>query len=93
MVSIDTVLKIVEIGSVLGGGAVVAFRLGRTTARVEETLLAQNMILEGQTDQVTELKNETKKVNDVLTKIAVQENRLDRIEEDIQDIRHGRIKP
>ena len=89
-ISLSTMLQVLEIVSMLGGGGVVAFKLGRTTSRVEDTLNRQNEILTGQSTQITELKDETKKVNDVLTKIAVQENRLDRIEGDIQDIRHGR---
>jgi hypothetical protein len=89
-ISLSTMLQVLEILAILGGGGTVAFKLGKTTTRVEDTLTRQNEILVGQSQEITELKEETKKVNDVLTKIAVQENRLERIEEDIRDMQHGR---
>lgn len=88
--TIDTVLKFLEIASIVGGGGLVLFRLGRTTSRVEATLERQNEILEGQSKSIDGLREETKQVNVVLTKIAVQESRLERIEEDIRDMQHGK---
>lgn len=38
---------------------------------------------------IVDLKVEIKKLGDVLTKLAVQESRLDRIEEAIKELRHG----
>lgn len=87
---LDIILKIGEILSILGGGALVAFRLGRTTSRVEASLQAQNQLLESQSAEITELKNETKKLGDVLTQIAVQQTRIERLENDLRELRHGR---
>lgn len=88
--TLDQLLKVGEIVSILGGGAYVAFKLGRTTSRFEAALGNQNLLLENQALEISELKTETKKLGDVLTKIAVQENRLDRIEGDISDLRRGK---
>lgn len=88
--SLDNFLKVFEIASIIGGGALVAFKLGRTTARVEASLEKQNAILVGQSGEISELKAETKKLGDVLTSIAVQGERINRIEDDIREIKHGR---
>jgi hypothetical protein len=87
---LSVLLQVGQIIAILAGGGLVAFRLGRTTARVEATLSLQNRILETQSAEISELKNETKKLGDVLTAIAVQGTRLDRLETDLQDLRHGR---
>jgi hypothetical protein len=86
--SLDSLLKISEIISILAGGGLVAFKLGRTTTRVEATLEMQNSILRKQSDEITELKLETKKLGDVLTQIAVQSVRIGHIEDDLRDLRH-----
>lgn len=88
--TVDNILKVFEILSIIGGGALVAFRLGRTTARVEASLERQNDILTSQSSEISELRIETKKLGDVLTAIAVQGTRIDRMEDDIREIRHGR---
>ena len=88
--TVDNILKVFEILSIIGGGALVAFKLGRTTARVEASLERQNDILTSQSAEISELKTETKKLGDVLTAIAVQDARIGRMEEDIREIKHGR---
>lgn len=79
----DTVLRLAEVGSILVGGSVVAFKLGRFTMRVEEGMALQSV-------EITALKEETKKLGAILTTIAVQDNRLDRIETDISDLKRGK---
>lgn len=68
----------------------VAFRLGRTTSRVEASLNIQNKILESQSEEITSLKLETRKIGDVLTAIAVQGTRIQRVEDDLRELKHGR---
>lgn len=87
--SLDTALKFVEIISILGGGGAVAFRLGRATKSMDAAVERQTLILEGHRDDILELKTEIKKLNDVLTALAVQSGRLDRAEESIREMRHG----
>lgn len=89
-VDIDTILKLAEIVSIIGGGGMVAFRLGRTTSRVEASLNIQNKILESQSEEITSLKLETRKIGDVLTAIAVQGTRIQRVEDDLRELKHGR---
>ena len=88
--SVDNILKLLEILSIVGGGGLVAFRLGRTSSRFEISIASQNEILRIQSGEITELRKETKKLGDVLTAIAVQGTRMDRVEEDIRELRHGR---
>ncbi len=88
--TLDNFLKVAEIISILAGGGLVAFKLGRTTSRVEATLEMQNNILRIQSSEITELKIETKKLGDVLTQIAVQATRIERMEDDMRELRHGK---
>lgn len=88
--SLQDVLQLAEILSILSGGGLVAFKLGRTTTSVEMTLKQQNDVLMLQSKEISELKTETKRLGDVLTAIAVQQTRLERLEQDIQEMKHGR---
>ncbi len=89
-IPLESILKVLEIFSIVGGGAVVAFRLGRTTQKVEEAIATQNILMKEQASDITDLKFETKKLSEVVTQLAVQHTRLDRIEDDIRDMKHGR---
>lgn len=80
---LNDVLKIVEVVSIIGGGAVVVFKLGKAINRFEETAKMQG-------EQIDELKEETKKMGAVLTTLAVQDSRLDRMETDLHELRHGK---
>lgn len=87
--SLDSALKIIEIISLVGGGGLIVFRLGRTTERVEQTLAAQNKLLERQGDEIRELKEETKKHNDVMMQIALQKKDIDLLNARYEELRHG----
>lgn len=89
-ITLDTILKGAEILSILGGGGMVAFRLGRTATKLQASLELQNMILEQQSAEIVDLKLETKKIAGVLIQLAVYENRMDRLEEDLREMKHGR---
>ena len=78
-ISLDTILKIVEIASVLGGGGMVSYKLGKNTSRVEATLIAQNK-------DVSELKEDIKQLNKLMTTVAVQNQRLDAISSQISTL-------
>lgn len=88
--TLQDLLQIGEIFSILAGGGLVAFKLGRTTTSVEMTLKQQNEILVIQSKEISELKIETKRLGDVLTTLAVQQTRLERLEQDIREMKHGR---
>lgn len=87
--NLDIALKAFEIVALLGGGGMIVFRLGRTTERVEQTLVIQNKILEQQSDEIRSLKDETKKVNDVLLTIALQKREIELLNERYEELRHG----
>ena len=87
---LDQILKLLEILTIIGGVAMAIVRMVQTSAKVESTLSRQNEILEMQSDQIGELKTETKKVAEVLTVLAVTNTRMDRIEDDVRELRHGR---
>lgn len=88
--NVDTALKLFEIVSIVGGGGLVIFKLGRTTERVEQTLAHQNQILDNQVMELKELKIDIEKVATVLATVAVQNSRLNRLEEDLRELRHGK---
>ncbi len=80
--TLGNVLSVVQILSILFGGGLVAFRLGRTTATMQTSLAGQNLAID-------DLKAEIKKLGDVLTKLAVQEQRLNMLDKHIDELRHG----
>jgi TolA-binding protein len=92
--------KVAEIGSILVGGIMLIRKLGHDSAklegkldsqsaRVEDTLRQQNVV-------VGELKDDIKALNKVVTEVAVQTQRLDQMAERmnrqdrmIDELRHG----
>jgi hypothetical protein len=85
----QNILHILEICAILGGGVGVAFRLGKTTERIETAIIAQAKNAERQGVEMVELRTEIKKLNDVLTTLAVQETRLDMHDKWIDELRRG----
>lgn len=86
---LDLAFKVLQIIALLGGGALLLFKLGRTTERVEQTLERQNVILQQNADEIVALKEETKKVNLVLTEIALQKQQLEMLDRRYEELRHG----
>ncbi len=70
-----TVGNIIEIGTIAGGGIWVLIKLNNSVA-----------VLKGDVDK---MQKEIIKIGDVLTQLAVTKNRLDNIETDIRELRHG----
>ena len=62
----------------------------RFFSRIELSLTTQNQLIGSQAQDMEELKNETKKIAGVLTTIAVQDTRINRIEDDLRDLKHGK---
>jgi hypothetical protein len=71
-----TIGNLIEIASIVGGGVLVLITLRNTVTNL-------------QTD-VGDMKKEIKKVGDVLVQMAVTSTRLDNVEQDIRDLKHGR---
>ncbi len=71
-----TIGNIIEIGSIIGGGLLVLVSLKNTVSNLKTDM--------------TDMKTEIKKVGEVLVKMAVTQTRLDNVEQDIRDLKHGR---
>lgn len=88
--SLDSILKLCEIGSILIGGGMVFYKLGRTTSAMEAAMALQ-------AKEISELKEDVKVVGHLLTAVAVQDQRLDTMDKRwevldrrYEDLRHGR---
>lgn len=82
-ISVDVALKIAEIVSIIAGGGVVAYRLGRTTERMEQSM-------ELQRDQIVTLQDDVKELNKLLTEVALQKQRLDMHSAQIEELSEHR---
>ena len=81
-VSLDTVFKLIEIVSILGGGGLVAFRLGKNSQVVREAMRQQAA-------EIASLRDEIKELSKLVTEVAVQSKRLDMLEQRYEELRHG----
>jgi hypothetical protein len=88
-VSVETMLHVVEIVALVGGGLSVAYRLGKTHTAIIAAIEKHDAAAERQAVEIADLKTEIKKLGDVLTALAVQENRLDMHEKWIDELRRG----
>lgn len=87
--NIDTLLRIAEVISIVGGGGLVAFRLGRSTEKMQASLEAQAEYGRSHAREIAELKDEVKQLGVILTKLALQEQRLDMLDKRYEELRHG----
>jgi len=71
---LDTVVKLVTLLVIVGGGGMTLFRLGRMTQKFEG-------MASRQAEEIGELKVEMQKVENVLVAMASQSGRMDRIED------------
>jgi hypothetical protein len=81
-IQLDTIFKVVEIVSILGGGGLVAFRLGKNSQAVREAMRQQAA-------EITLLREEVKELSKLVTEVAVQSKRLDILEQRYDELRHG----
>lgn len=70
-IALDTSLKVAEIVSVLVGGGLVAYRLGRATQRMEA-------IMDNQRENIDKLQTDVTELNRAMVQVALQKERLDR---------------
>lgn len=96
VLSLDNALKLLEIGSILGAGAIVVFRLGRTSKSVEESAARFQEGMKMQAVQINSLQDEVKALGKVVTEVAVQnqridtqDKRLDSHDRRIEELSHG----
>lgn len=72
---LDLLFRGIEVTAVVGGGGFALFKLGRLWGRMAI--------------DIESLKDETKKVGEILTTIAVQKQQIETIERRIEELRHG----
>lgn len=75
--SLDNIFKLLEIVSILGGGGLVAFRLGRASQSVKESTERFETGMAAQAKQIEGVQNEIRTLNKLVTEVAVQNQRLD----------------
>ncbi len=87
--TVETALRLFEILSIIGGGAIVLFRLGRAIEKVEQVGQQQGV-------EITALKDGVKQLADIMIKQALTNQRLDNLGErmnrqdkQIDEMRHG----
>ena len=86
-VSVDVALKIAEIVSIIAGGGVVAYRLGRTTERMEQSLVLQR-------EQIEALQGDVKELSKLMVEVALQKQRLDMHAAQIEELsEQWRLRP
>lgn len=88
-VSLDAALKIIEILSIMGGGAIVVYKFGRMSEKVEAAITSQG-------NNIVALQLDVRELNKLMTSVSVQKERLDhqdgrleRAERLIEDMRRG----
>ena len=86
-VSVDVALKIAEIVSIIAGGGVVAYRLGRTTERMEQSMVLQR-------EQIEALQGDVKELSKLMVEVALQKQRLDMHAAQIEELsEQWRVRP
>ena len=99
-ISISDLLHALEIGAILLGGLKVTYNLGQTHKAIEASIAAQQELSRIQGIELTkiaaqwsaeadDLKMEIRSINAILKEVAVQSNRLDRLEADTAELRRG----
>lgn len=81
-IDLDVALRLAEIVSIVGGGLIVVIQTARVGGRLEEGNKLQAKRLEA-------LENDVKALNKVITEVAVQQARINNIERDLRELRHG----
>lgn len=87
--SLDTILRVAEIFSILGGGGLVAFKVGRSTEAMDAAVAAQEKTAQALKSEIDGLKEEVKQVGKILTQLALQEQRLNMLDKRYEELRHG----
>ncbi len=90
---LQAVLRSLEIFGLIFGAFLFAIRLGRYTQKFEDAIKAQAAANKNHDEEMKELHIELKKLNDVLSTLAVQNIRLDMHDKWIDELRHSKLLP
>ena len=91
-----TLGNIIEIGTIAGGGIIALAKMaGRVTDLKNEVhivIAALKSEVGGVKLDMSELKNELKRIGQVKTDIAVINQRILNVEQDLREVRHGAVQ-
>lgn len=83
VVTIEWSLRLAEIAVIIGGTFTLAIKIGRAVERFE-------LVGRQQGDEIKELKDDIRILNNLVTQIAVQDTRLNMIDARVEELRHGK---
>lgn len=78
-----------QILSVLGGGGVIAYRLGQSNQRLESAVEFTKSLSAQTTTAITELKADVAALRTVLTEVALQKAEIAQLRQWYDELRHG----
>ncbi len=78
-----------QVASILGGGGAVAYRLGRSTARVEAAISLQEKNAENTTAAITEIRTEVVALRALMTDVALQKQEIAQLRQWYDELRRG----
>ena len=81
-ITLPIALQFVQLIAIVAGGGMVSFRIGRATSRMET-------MVEQQAKEITGLKDEIKKLGEILTQLALADQRMNMMQQQIDELRHG----
>ena len=97
----DTLIVYIAVGvaqvlSILGGGLMVAYRLGLSTRSVEAAVEVQALISKQNSEAIRDLRvdvsgvrNDVNEVRRLMAEVAAQKSAIDRLERWYDELRHG----
>ena len=80
---------VAQIVAILGGGGVVAFRIGRSTQRVESSIELQKIAIAQSAGAISDIKADIAALKAVLTEVALQKAEIKQLREWYDELRRG----
>lgn len=80
---------VAQIFAILGGGGAVAYRIGRATQRVENSIDLQKISNQQTASAISELKADIAALKAVLTDVALQKAEIDQLRKWYDELRRG----
>ncbi|MDE2468553.1 MAG: hypothetical protein KGL35_07385 [Bradyrhizobium sp.] len=84
---VSIVVGVVQTLAILGGGGMVAFRLGRSTQKVESAIAAQEGNFRQANAVIAEIKGEIVAMRGLMTEVALQKQEITQIRQDTAQLR------
>lgn len=90
----DSLLVYIVVGaaqvlSILGGGFLLAYKVGRSTQKLEGAIEVQSVLQRSNHDEIKSIKADLGALNALLAEVAVQKAAIERLEKWYDEMRHG----